>query len=286
MPRAVKMMLFMLIVSVVSFSLLQVSVSSAQSRQVVTLTLENSRSVGAAGTLTLPAGSSIVAYFAKNSSDCPVCVQLQGNSPTSATLSVTEGVVKMPAMQSYFFDVGPWGTSAAELFDAPLGSQLSVKASWDGGNVTCPSKLLVSFFFTTLPGSVNAVQSGPWTVGIDPAQNVVSVAPHQRFYYNPGFNVIGGGSSQIDLGPFDLSKVSKLRVIARAFNNNGGDIKFELYVWDTADPFKRIIFDEFSLNEATKTNVYPAPPPSFLVRLTKQGGLGANYHVVLIGDGD
>jgi len=143
-------MSLMFVVSAVAFSmLLQVSISNAQPRQVVTLTLENSHSVGAAGTLNLPAGSSIVAYFAKNSSDCPVCVQLQGNNPTSATLSVTEGAVKMLTMQSYFFDVAPWGTAAGELFDAPIGNQLAVEADWNGGNVTCPSKLIVSLFFTT-----------------------------------------------------------------------------------------------------------------------------------------
>jgi hypothetical protein len=126
--------------------LLQVSVSNASPRQVVTLTLETTASLEAEGTLTLPAGSSIVAYAAKNASDCPVHVQLQGNNPTLATLFVTEGVVKLSTLQSAFFDVAPWRTAAEELFDAPLGSQVAVKATWGGGNVSCPAKLFVSLF--------------------------------------------------------------------------------------------------------------------------------------------
>jgi hypothetical protein len=142
----------MFVVSAVAFSiLLQASVSNAQSRHVVSLTLEPKASLKAAGTLNLPAGSSIVAYAAQNASVCPVHVELQGNSPTSATLSVTEGVVKMPAVQTCFFDVAPGGAAAAELFDAPIGSQLFVKATWGGGNVSCPlnaAELIVSLFFT------------------------------------------------------------------------------------------------------------------------------------------
>ena len=136
---------------------------------------------------------------------------------------------------------------------------------------------------TTVSGTVNAGQSGPWTVGIDPAQNLVSLAPAETLYYNPGFNIIGGSGSQLDFGPFDLSNISKLRIIARAFNNNGGDIKFQVYAWDPDESIKRIIFDEFSLFEETSTRVYEAPPPLVLVRLTKVGGTGANYHLVLIG---
>jgi len=136
---------------------------------------------------------------------------------------------------------------------------------------------------TTVSGDVNSVQSGPWTVGIDPAHNLVSLAPGQTLYYNEGFNVIGGDGSELDFGPFDLSKISKLRIIARAFNNNGGDIRFRVYVWDNDVLAKRTILDEFSLFEETLTRVYEAPPPLVLVRLTKLGGTGANYHLVLIG---
>jgi hypothetical protein len=136
---------------------------------------------------------------------------------------------------------------------------------------------------TTVSGDVNSVQSGAWTVGIDPAHNLVSLAPGETLYYNPGFNVIGGSGDVLDFGPFDLSNISKLRIIARAFNNNGGDIRFQLYAWDDVASIKRIIFDEFSLFEETSTRVYEAPPPLVLVRLTKVGGTGANYHLVLIG---
>ena len=117
---------------------------------------------------------------------------------------------------------------------------------------------------TSVSGSVDAAQSGTWTVGIDPNNNQVSLAPGESLYYNPGFNVIGGGNSSIDLGPFDCSKLSKLRIIARAFNNNGGDIKFEVLVWsDTAIEVTDL--DAFSLNEAFSSRVYEAPPPSWCV---------------------
>jgi hypothetical protein len=191
-------------------------------------------------------------------------------------------------MQTCFFDIYAQGDAGPKFFEAPLGNEVTVKATWSGENGPCPlnpGKLLVSLFFTTAPGTVKVVQGGPWTVGIDPAQNVVEVAPH-RFSYHPTFDVIGGDGSTIDIGPFDLSNVSKLRLIARAFNNNGGDIRFQVFAWDSADPFKRIVFDDFLLFEAFKTTVYPAVPPLVLVRLTKVGGTGANYHLVLIGTGD
>ena len=108
---------------------------------------------------------------------------------------------------------------------------------------------------TTISGrertwTVNAAQSGTWTVGIDPAHNQVSLAPGGSLFHNPGFDVIGAAPASIDLGPFDLSDLSKLRIIARAFNNNGGDIKFTVFAWDpdTSTEF-RIPLDEFSLNE-------------------------------------
>jgi len=126
---------------------------------------------------------------------------------------------------------------------------------------------------TTVSGTVNAVQSGEWTV---------SIAPGDFLYHNPGFSVIGDAAS-VDLGPFDLSDLSKLRIIARAFNNNAGDIKFTVFAWDAATPAKRIPLDEFSLNEARVSRVYDAPPPSVLVRVTNGAGGASNYHVVVIG---
>jgi hypothetical protein len=133
-------------------------------------------------------------------------------------------------------------------------------------------------------GTVNAAQSGPWTVGIDPANNLVSLAPGGSLFYNPGFAVIGAAPASIDLGPFDLSDLSKLRIIARAFNNNGGDIKFTVFAWDPATSTSlRIPLDEFSLNEESLSRVYDAAPPTVVVRVTKVSGTAANYHVVVIG---
>ena len=136
----------------------------------------------------------------------------------------------------------------------------------------------------TVSGTVNAAQSGSWTVGIDPAHNFVSLLPGGSLFHNPGFAVIGAAPSSIDVGPFDLSDLSKLRIIARAFNNNGGDIKFTVFAWDPNTPTTfRIPLDEFSLNEESLSRVYDAPPPTVVVRVTKVSGTGANYHLVVIG---
>lgn len=137
---------------------------------------------------------------------------------------------------------------------------------------------------TTVSGTVSAVQSGQWKVAIDPANNLVSLAPGASLFHNPGFTTIGAAPASVDIGPFDLSNVSKLRVIARAFNNNGGDIKFEVLAWDPSTPtIFSIDLDEFSLNEETLSRVYDAPPPTVVVRVTKVSGTGANYHLVVIG---
>ena len=121
-------------------------------------------------------------------------------------------------------------------------------------------------------------------MGIDPANNLVSLAPGGLLFHNPGFNVIGAAPASIDIGPFDLSELGKLRIIARAFNNNGGDIRFTVLAWDPATSNNlRITLDEFSLNEETTTRFYDAAPPTVLVRVTKVGGIGANYHLVVIG---
>jgi hypothetical protein len=125
---------------------------------------------------------------------------------------------------------------------------------------------------TTVSGTVNAVQSGQWTV---------SVVPGELLYYSPGFTVIGDAAS-VDHGPFDLSDLGKLRVIARAVNNNGGDIRFTVFAWDP-DSVKRIVLDEFTLNEARLSRFYDAAPPSVLVRVTNGAGGAANYQVVVIG---
>jgi len=137
---------------------------------------------------------------------------------------------------------------------------------------------------TTISGTVNAAQSGTWTVGIDPAHNKVSLAPGDSLFYNPGFTTIGAAPASVDLGPFDLSNLSTMRIIARGFNNNGGDIKFTVFAWDPdTSTALRIALDEFSLNEKTLSRVYEAPPPMVVVRVTKVDGTGANYHLVVIG---
>jgi hypothetical protein len=126
---------------------------------------------------------------------------------------------------------------------------------------------------TTVSGTVNAVQSGAWSI---------SVKPGEVLYYNPGFNVIGAAPAHIDIGPFDLSDLSKLRIVARGFNNNGGDVKFTVFVWDS-EATHRTFLDEFSLNEEFVSRFYDAPPPSVLIRVTKVDGIAANYHLVVIG---
>ena len=125
---------------------------------------------------------------------------------------------------------------------------------------------------TTISGTVNAVQSGQWAV---------SIVPGESLYVNPGFAVVGDGVT-LDLGPFDFTELSKMRIIARAFNNNAGDITFTVFAWD-ATPAKRIALDTFSLNEAGVSRVYDAPPPSVVVRVKNGAGGASNYHVVVIG---
>jgi hypothetical protein len=125
---------------------------------------------------------------------------------------------------------------------------------------------------TTVSGTVNAVQSGQWTV---------SVVPGESLYFNPGFSVIGDGAT-LDFGPFDFSDLGKMRLIARTVNNNGGDIKFTVFAWDDA-PVKRLAFDTFSLNEASLSRVYDVPPPSVLLRVTNGAGGAANYQIIIIG---
>jgi len=125
---------------------------------------------------------------------------------------------------------------------------------------------------TTVSGTVNAVQSGQWAV---------SIVPGESLYFNPGFAVIGDGAT-VDLGPFDFSELGKMRIIARGFNNNAGDIKFTVFAWDDSTS-KRMALDTFSLNEASLSRVYDVPPPSVVVRVTNGTGGSSNYQVVVIG---
>jgi hypothetical protein len=130
-------------------------------------------------------------------------------------------------------------------------------------------------------GSVGSLQSGPWTVGIDPSHNLVSVAGQSAFYHDDGFAAMNDGET-VDLGPFDVSDVATLRILARAVN---GDVTFEILT-DVAPAFP-IRMDLFTLGgeggSVSGTRVYEAPPRSVIVRVTESGPGGANYHVVLAG---
>jgi hypothetical protein len=133
---------------------------------------------------------------------------------------------------------------------------------------------------TNVQGSVAASQSGPWTVGLDPAHNQVSVASSPRFDYDPGFSGMNDGVT-VELGPFDLSQVRTLRILARAVN---GDVRFQLY---TGDTYPGMILDDFTVDGESgnryATFVYEAPPPSLRIHLTESGPGGANFQVQLVG---
>jgi hypothetical protein len=143
---------------------------------------------------------------------------------------------------------------------------------------------------TTVSGSVNAAQSGPWSVkasqsgpwliGIDPAHNGVSLAPGASFYYDSGFSIINNGTT-LDLGPFDLSAVSKMRVIGNAVN---GNVKYEIRANVTP---VTMVLDQFTVNgedgNLTTSRVYDVPPPSVIVRLTESGPGGSNYQLIVVG---
>ena len=75
-------------------------------------------------------------------------------------------------------------------------------------------------------GAVHALQSGRWTVGIDPSRNLVAVGSSPTFDHDSGFSVINEGAT-LEFGPFDLSDVKTLRLMTRAVN---GDVRFELVV--------------------------------------------------------
>jgi hypothetical protein len=138
---------------------------------------------------------------------------------------------------------------------------------------------------TTVSGTIDAAQSGTWTVAIDPSNNAVSLAPGESFFYDTGFDGMNDGVT-VNLGPFDLSNVSKLRILARAVN---GDVTYQVWAALTGGNavVPGILLDEFTLGGEAGNRygsvVYDLPPPSVIVRLTESGPGGANYHVVLIG---
>lgn len=99
---------------------------------------------------------------------------------------------------------------------------------------------------------------------------------------NAGTAEPAGDGATVDLGPFDLSDVSTLRVLARAVN---GDVHIEVLA-DVAPAFP-ITLDMFTVpgedGSISGSEVYEVPPPSVIVRLTESGPGGSNYHVVLVG---
>lgn len=142
---------------------------------------------------------------------------------------------------------------------------------------------------TTIAGNVQASQqgawsvgqSGPWTVKIDPAQNAVAVASTPAFFHDTGFGVMNDGAV-VEIGPFDMSAVSNLRVSGRAVN---GDIIVQLM--QIVEPAFPILLDQFTISgeggSTSGTRVYPVPGRNVLVRLTESGPGGSNYHIVLSG---
>ena len=130
-------------------------------------------------------------------------------------------------------------------------------------------------------GPVQSAQSGQWTVGIDPTRNLVAVGSSPSFDYDGGFSVINEGAT-LEFGPFDLSDVKTLRIMTRAVN---GDVRFELVV---PSGFGGMRLDQIDLagesGNRYESRSYDAPPPSVSIRVTETGGPGgANYHFMLIG---
>ena len=135
---------------------------------------------------------------------------------------------------------------------------------------------------TTVSGTVNSAQSGTWTVGIDPDNNAVSLGAGETFFYDSGF---GGFDNEIDLGPFDLSGISALRIIARGVN---GRVTYELLAnLDPSAPRPTIAMDSITVgsedNNGYESRVYEVPPSSLSLHVTEEGPGGTNFHVVLIG---
>jgi hypothetical protein len=141
---------------------------------------------------------------------------------------------------------------------------------------------------TAIEGSVQASQQGPWSVGqsgpwtvkIDPSQNAVAVASTPAFFHDTGFGVINEGQA-IELGPYNMSAISDLRVSGRAVN---GNVVVQLML--IVEPAFPILLDQFTIvgenGSTTQTRVYPVPGKNVLVRVTSGSG-GSNYHVVLSG---
>lgn len=135
---------------------------------------------------------------------------------------------------------------------------------------------------TSVSGTVSSAQSGAWTVGIDPDNNTVSLGAGETFFYDSGF---GGFDNEIDLGPFDLSGISALRIIARGVN---GRVTYEVRANLDPSAFSPTIqMDSITVGSESdsgyESRVYEVPPSTLSLHVTEEGPGGTNFHVVLIG---
>jgi hypothetical protein len=134
---------------------------------------------------------------------------------------------------------------------------------------------------TSVSGTVNALQTGLWTMGIDPARNRVSLADSPSFFFDTNLAVVNNGQTA-EVGPFDLSSLGKVRIIGRAVN---GNVTFKVIAHVTSTT--PALLDQFTINgedgNRYHTAVYDVPPPSISVLLTETGPGGSNYQVILIG---
>lgn len=123
--------------------------------------------------------------------------------------------------------------------------------------------------------------SAPSAVPLADSPGNPLAASGPSFVFDSGFSVIHDGAT-IDLGPFDISDLEQLRILARAVN---GDMHIDVLA-DVAPAFP-IELDSFTLGgergTVSGTRVYDVPPPSVIIRLTESGPGGSNYHVVLVG---
>lgn len=136
----------------------------------------------------------------------------------------------------------------------------------------------------TVDGDVNAAQAGAWTVGIDPARNLVAVASAPRFDHDGAFSVVNDGETR-EFGPFDIGAVQSLRIIARAVN---GDVRYTLIAPSATAGVAGMQFDEFTVagesGNRYQSHTYDAPPSQVIVRVTEAGGPGgANFQFMLVG---
>ena len=137
---------------------------------------------------------------------------------------------------------------------------------------------------STVSGTVNAAQSGPWTVGIDPDQQprlartgCIVLLQHRLLDHR----------RQHHYRPRSLRSQRREQAAHHRtrFQQQRWCDQFQSARLGTLPELAAVLasLSEFSLDEATTSLVYELPPPSVIVRLTNGAGGGANYHVVLIG---